>query len=49
MDILGAIAIGTEPFVKGQTSNSSINKRISRKETVIKPELLRNVIVQSIY
>ena len=47
MDILGAIAIGTEPYNK--ENSSSISKRVSRKEQMIRIDVLRNIIVQGVY
>ena len=47
MDILGAIAIGTEPYKKGSTN--VVSKRISRKDTMIKLEMWRNIICQVVY
>jgi Ca2+-transporting ATPase len=47
MDILGAIAIGTEPYNKG--SHQNLSKRISRKDSMIKLEMWRNIVVQSVY
>jgi magnesium-transporting ATPase (P-type) len=47
MDILGAIAIGTEPYKKGSSKVTS--KRISRKDNIIKLDMMRNIIVQSSY
>ena len=45
MDILGAIAIGTEPYkVNGGNSN-----RISRRDKILLPEIWRQVLVQAIY
>ena len=46
MDILGAIAIGTEPYTK---SPDHVSKRVSRRDNIVKLELLRNIIVQSAY
>ena len=45
MDILGAIAIGTEPYRKTDT----VSSRISRSDKIVRVEMLRQVIVQSIY
>jgi P-type Ca2+ transporter type 2C len=45
MDILGAIAIGTEPY-KINGGNSS---RISRRDKILLPEIWRQVLVQAIY
>ena len=39
MDILGAIAIGTEPYRKGDTC--TVSNRISRKDNIIRLEMLR--------
>ena len=46
MDVLGAIAIGTEPY----GDDSSIrSQRISRRDKVMLPEMWRQVIVQATY
>lgn len=47
MDILGAIAIATEPYHKDQSE--TLQKRISRKDNIVKPEMHRQIICQSIY
>lgn len=47
MDILGAISIGTEPYKKGDKSMTT--KRISRRDNIIKIEMMRNIICQSLY
>lgn len=47
MDILGAIAIGTEPYFKDK--EAPFSKRISRKENIIKLEMFRNILVQGAY
>jgi magnesium-transporting ATPase (P-type) len=45
MDILGAIAIGTEPYkVNGGNSH-----RISRRDKILLPEIWRQVLVQALY
>jgi len=44
MDILGALALGTEP-----PASDSTTKRISRKEAIILPTMWRNIILMSIY
>lgn len=49
MDILGAIAIGTEPFRAADKNQTAPTNRISRKDTIIKSEMLRQVICQSAY
>ena len=42
MDILGAIAIGTEPYNQNSSSQSTANQsRISRKEKIIVLEMWR--------
>jgi len=46
MDVLGAIAIGTEPY---RTIESSCSNRISRKDQIIKPEMMRHIICHSSY
>ena len=46
MDILGAIAIGTEPY---NSNESGTSNRISRKDSIIKPEMMRLIICHSIY
>ena len=48
MDILGAIAIGTEPYKKDSHS-TSLSQRISRKDNVVKLEMLRQIVCQSVY
>ena len=45
MDILGAIAIGTEPYKK----DSSKSDRISRSNPLIRPEMWRQVVCQAAY
>ena len=47
MDILGAIAIGTEPYIEG--SSSKRTSRISRKDKIILPEMWRQVLVQAAF
>ena len=49
MDILGAIAIGTEPYIKNQSSDPSLSQRISRKDKIVRIEMLRQIVVQSAY
>ena len=44
MDILGAIAICTEPYDKNKTGS-----RISRRDKIILPEMWRQVLVQAAY
>jgi len=46
MDILGAIAIGTEPY---KNDDSGTSNRISRKDNIIKPEMMRTIICHAIY
>jgi len=46
MDVLGAIAIGTEPYTDDPTCKSS---RISRRDKVMLPEMWRQVVVQATY
>ena len=46
MDILGAIAIGTEPYKKTSTEKSN---RISRRDKIILAEVWRQVLVQAVY
>ena len=41
MDILGAIALGTEPYKKSSGGDSGISERISRKNKIIKHEMYR--------
>jgi magnesium-transporting ATPase (P-type) len=51
MDILGAIAIGTEPYRKeapGKDDETQSN-RISRKDTLIRAHMWRQVVVQVVY
>jgi magnesium-transporting ATPase (P-type) len=45
MDILGAIAIGTEPFQQNQTRS----KRISRRDQILTPWMWRQILGQSLY
>jgi magnesium-transporting ATPase (P-type) len=45
MDILGAIAIGTEPY---QKEDKQMN-RISRKDKIMTPEMWRQIIGHSVY
>jgi hypothetical protein len=45
MDILAAIAIGTEPFNKNETKSV----RISRKDKIILPEMWRSILGQALY
>ena len=45
MDILGAIAIGTEPYKKSQEKSN----RISRRDKIILAEVWRQVIMQALY
>jgi len=52
MDILGAIAIGTEPYKKDDPNckdEKCMTTRISRKDTVMKKEMIRQITVQSMY
>jgi len=44
MDVLGAIALGTEPYRKDHTG-----PRISRKDFIMNPELWRQIVLHSIY
>jgi len=46
MDILGAIAIGTEPYKKEEVQ---IMNRISRKDKIMTPEMWRQILVHAIY
>jgi len=50
MDILAAIALGTETYKK-DTEVSVANKsdRISRKTKILLPFMWRNILVQSLY
>ena len=45
MDILAAIAIGTEPFNKHETQSV----RISRKDKIILPDMWRTILGQALY
>ena len=45
MDILGAIAIGTEPYKQSQEKSN----RISRRDKIILAEVWRQVLVQALY
>ena len=47
MDVLGAIALGTEPYRKDEITSSS--SRISRKDAIIRVEMWRQIIVQAAY
>ena len=47
MDILGAIAIGTEPYRKDNDATKS--NRISRRDKIMLPEMWRQVIVQAAF
>ena len=47
MDVLGAIAIGTEPYK--QDSDFRKSHRISRRDRIILPGMWRQVLVQSAY
>jgi len=47
MDILGAIAIGTEPY--RNTESGSVANRISRKDNIVKAEIYRQIICMGIY
>ena len=44
MDILGAIALGTEPYAKDRS-----DPRVSRTGSVIVPELWRSIVLHAIY
>jgi len=46
MDVLGAIALGTEPYNEDSNNKS---KRISRREKIMMPQMWRQVIIQSAY
>jgi P-type Ca2+ transporter type 2C len=45
MDILGAIAIGTEPYKKNQGKSN----RISRRDKILLAEIWRQVLVQALF
>jgi P-type Ca2+ transporter type 2C len=47
MDILGAIALGTEPYKQDDVTSSS--NRISRKDAIIRIEMWRQILVQAAY
>jgi Ca2+-transporting ATPase len=47
MDILGAISIATEPYRKDVVEQ--VQKRISRKDTIVRPEMYRQIGTQAIY
>ena len=47
MDILGAIAIATEPYQKSEKSN--VSQRVSRKETILKTFMYREMFVMAGY
>jgi magnesium-transporting ATPase (P-type) len=46
MDVLGAIALGTEPFTDDSNTRSI---RISRKDRIMLPAMWRQVLLQSAY
>lgn len=45
MDVLGAIALGTEPYKKDETKSA----RISRRDKIMLPEMWRQITVQAAY
>ena len=47
MDVLGAIAIGTEPYKKD--SDFLKSHRISRRDRIVLPEMWRQVLAQAVY
>lgn len=50
MDILAAIALGTEKFKKNEeVSIANKSNRISRKERIMVPEIWRQIFIQSAY
>ena len=54
MDTLGAIAICTEPYVKGnETSDSSdaavLQKRLSKKDKIFSVDMWRTIFGQALY
>jgi Ca2+-transporting ATPase len=51
MDILGAIAIGTEPYKKDAPGNQDLaqSNRISRKDSILKSHMWRQIVVQCSY
>uniref|UniRef100_A0A7S3IHV2 Cation-transporting P-type ATPase C-terminal domain-containing protein n=1 Tax=Strombidium inclinatum TaxID=197538 RepID=A0A7S3IHV2_9SPIT len=49
MDILGAIAIGTEPYKRDTAEAASKSNRISRRDKIMLPEMWRQVLVQALY
>ena len=54
MDTLGAIAICTEPYVKGnETSDSSdaavLQKRLSKKDKIFSVDMWRTILGQALY
>ena len=49
MDILGAIAIGTEPYRYYQQNDANVQNRISRRDKIILPEVWRQVLIQAIF
>lgn len=50
MDILAAIALGTEKFKKNEeVSVANKSNRISRKERIMVPEIWRQIFIQSAY
>jgi Ca2+ transporting ATPase len=49
MDNLGAIAICTEPFDKKRETNPGLNKRVSRSNPIIGPDMWRTILCQAAY
>jgi magnesium-transporting ATPase (P-type) len=45
MDILGAIAIGTEPYKKDQNQSN----RISRRDKILLLDIWRQILMQALY
>ena len=50
MDILGAIALGTETYKKDEdVSVQNKSNRISRRDKILLPEMWRQIFIQTIY
>jgi hypothetical protein len=54
MDTLGAIAICTEPYVKGKENSSSsdgveLQKRLSKRDKIFSVDMWRTIFGQSLY
>jgi Ca2+-transporting ATPase len=50
MDILAAIALGTEPYSKDENTDfATKSNRISRRDKIMQTEMWRQILVQSAY